>query len=385
MWSKDNFKLNTLILFGLTFLIFLPNLRIFFKYTPYPVLLSIVYFLFLVTLFKIIFSRSNFINSLISNKILLFIILLSLYTLTYIVYPIADGLKVQMRGSDQDDCVILGVKHLLNLENPYLTKSYFGNPCSTGFGVLLFYIPFVYFDMYALGAPFITSVLTYFIYKYYNDLSSAGIFLIVNIACLLMVELMVVGSDLILIGMGIVLLALLLSLAIEKENIRLIILVAIICGIIASTRINFMILIFISASYIFLYHKKGAWVFLVISLTLALGPSVIIYLSNPDMFTPLHLIGKSKKLLPPMLRYVIVFMTGILYFYSLFIVNRSAKNIAMSFFIVLFPMLIGLSLSDLVFLRDLKFQYWEGANYLIPLIPLSSLLVVEFRRSYIAH
>lgn len=86
-----------------------------------------------------------------------------------------------------------------------------------------------------------------------------------------------------------------------------------------------------------------------------------------------------------MLRYVIVFMTGILYLYSLFIVNRSAKNIAMSFFIVLFPMLIGLSLSDLVFLRDLKFQYWEGANYLIPLIPLSSLLVVEFRRSYIAH
>ena len=36
-----------------------------------------------------------------------------------LLYPIADALKEQMRGSDTDDGVILGVRALFNGENPY--------------------------------------------------------------------------------------------------------------------------------------------------------------------------------------------------------------------------------------------------------------------------
>lgn len=366
---------------GLTLFMFIPSLRIFFKYiAEFSVFVSILYFLFLSILFYcIIFENNRLIYDTINNKIFIALTLLTIYIIVWNIYPIADGLKVQMRGSDQDDCVILGVEHLLNFENPYLSKSFYGNSCSPGIGMLIAHLPFVFFDIYVLGAPTFVSISTYFIYKYYNDLFLASSFLIFNLSCLLLLELMVVGSDLIFIGVGIVFLSLLLIKAIDLKSMKFIILVALLCGIIASTRVNFLVLIFLSSSYIFLHWQRGAWVFFIFSATLALIPSLIIYISNPEIFTPLHLVGKSSQLMSPMLKYSAIFISGLLFLWSLYLVKKDIKNINIALFVTLLPSLLSLSIGDL-FMRSGEIALWEGANYLIPLIPLSALLLIEIRK-----
>lgn len=366
---------------SLTFFLFLPSLRVFFKYMPdYAILLSIAYFIFLIVLFyQIIFIKNKLISILIDNKFFIYILLLFIYIIIWNLYPIADGLKEQMRGSDQDDCVIMGINHLLNFENPYSSQSYYNNPCSPGMGMLIAYLPFVYLDIYILGAPIVITALVYTVSKLNNNLYIASSFLIILLSSILIIELMVVGSDLIFIGVGLVFLSLFLTKAIELKNIRLIILVALIAGIIGSTRVNFLILIFLSSAYIYLYWKKGMWIFLLFSLAIALIPSLFIYFSNPDLFSPLHLIGKGSKLLFPVLKYLVIFFNGILFIYSLYLVKKSTKNINMGFFITLVPTLLSLSIADL-FMRSGQISSWEGANYLIPLVPLTALLLIEISK-----
>lgn len=60
-----------------------------------------------------------------------------------LVYPEADALRLQGRGSDQDDGVIIAARALLAGRDPYAVASYLGLPLSTGPGAVLAALPFV--------------------------------------------------------------------------------------------------------------------------------------------------------------------------------------------------------------------------------------------------
>jgi hypothetical protein len=377
-----SFKKNLMFL-GLTTFIFMPSLRVFFKYTgEYAIALSIIYFLLIIILYyQMIYNRIFFLNVILSKKMFIFVLSFIVLIVVWNIYPIADGLKDQMRGSDQDDCVILGVEHLLNFENPYQSKSYYGNPCSPGFGVFIPYIPLVYLNVYSLGAPFFIFFLTYFIYKIKSENTLlASTFLVIILSCILLLELMVVGSDLIYIGVGIALLSIMLTMTLESKNIKLLLLTSLLAGIIASTRVNFLIIIFIASSYVFLHWRVRTFLFLFLSLLIALIPSSIIWFFNPETFTPLHLLGKSSILMPPMLKYFAIIFSIVFFLWSLYKVNESIRYINFGFFISLSPSLLGVSLGDLFIARSGDIAMWEGANYLIPLVPLAGLILIELKK-----
>jgi hypothetical protein len=147
-------KKNIFWILLLIFFVITPNLRPIFKYSNFfQSELFIVYSLFVILLVYLLQKNKLkfYFSKLLGSYWFVFFIFLLVSLLIWFLYPIADGLKSQMRGSDQDDCVIIGVKQLVSLLHPYEKTSYLGNPCSTGLGIILLYSPFVLFNIYCLA------------------------------------------------------------------------------------------------------------------------------------------------------------------------------------------------------------------------------------------
>ena len=62
--------------------------------------------------------------------------------------------------------------------------------------------------------------------------------------------------------------------------------------------------------------------------------------------------------------------------YSALRVRIDSIFIPMGLFISLAPMLLSVSLGDL-YTRQWNIAAWDGANYLVPLIPLAALILVN--------
>jgi hypothetical protein len=159
-------KKNIFLTLPLIFFVIAPNLRPIFKYfTFFQSGLFIIYSLFVILLVYLLQKNKLklYFSKLLGSYWLIFFIFLLVSLLIWLLYPIADGLKSQMRGLDQDDCVIIGVKQLVSLLHPYDKTSYLGNPCSTGLGIILLYSPFVLFNIYCLASIFLAYLCTYVI------------------------------------------------------------------------------------------------------------------------------------------------------------------------------------------------------------------------------
>ena len=115
------------------------NRYLYFESTIITITTAIIIYLLYLT----IITNSNLSEN---KRIIRFIIptvtILTLFIIFYL-YPIADGLKVSMRGSDQDDCTIGIIKNLFNGINPYHFISYNGITCAQGPRVIIIFSPFL--------------------------------------------------------------------------------------------------------------------------------------------------------------------------------------------------------------------------------------------------
>lgn len=364
---------NTLIFFVL-----LPGIRAIFKYLPeYAWLVVIAEALAVIFVAN---SGGKWNKKLFGNAYLLTLLLMLATLALYMMYPVADGLKAVMRGSDQDDCVVLGALRLLAGQNPYLDLTYFGNPCSTGFGVLLYYLPFVLFNAYFLGGIFSIVVVMAALLRSTGRLEDAGFFFFLLFSCVAVPELLVVGSDLIFVGSGIALLVLLVRPLADSKQWGMLFLSALLCGVLASSRVNFLVLVPLIAFLLFSRWRSGAFLFVVFGAIIAFLPSLLIYLSDPQAFTPLHLLHKAQVIMPRGILIVAALVSVGMAIVGYFMVRRSAQALPLAVFLSLLPGLLTLSLGDL-YGRGWNPALWEGANYLIPLLPIAALLVVEQRKS----
>ena len=62
--------------------------------------------------------------------------------------------------------------------------------------------------------------------------------------------------------------------------------------------------------------------------------------------------------------------------YSAFRISKNVDFISTGIYISLAPMLVSISIGDLA-TREWNLSAWDGANYLIPLVPLAAYLLVE--------
>lgn len=364
----------------LVLFIILPSARVFFKYLGSAAELALCVYAVIIMLlcYTVVFSTKSRVSRILSLRGVIVLVGLAALIACWYIYPIADGLKEQMRGSDQDNCVILGVTHLLNMEHPYQSRSYFGNPCSTGMGILIAYMPFVYLGIYGLSSICFLFLVTYALYKGQgNDIQRAGGYLAILLSSVFFVELVAIGSDLLFIGLSLALLAVLLPRFIANYNMLHWVFLGVLTGIVASARVNFLVVIAMLAGYVFLYHRRTAFVFFGVAMLVGIVPSLLVYMSNPDLFTPLHLVAKGDQLMGFELKVFAMMLTVAGYVWSLYLVNKSAEFIACGLFASLCPSLLILSLSDLFNARLGDVATWEGANYLMPLLPLAGLMLLR--------
>jgi len=373
---KRIIEYNVMLLFVL-----LPGARVIFKYLPD--FAWIIVAAELLAVLVVANTGGELSKKVFGNVYLLVALLMLVVIAVYIMYPVADGLKAVMRGSDQDDCVVLGVLRLLAGQNPYQDLSYYGNPCSTGFGVLLYYLPFVLFNAYFLGGIFSIGVVMAAVMRCTGKLEDAGFFAFILFSCIAIPELLVVGSDLIFVGSGIALLVLSVRSLLDSKRWRMLFLSALLCGVLASTRVNFLVIVPLMGFLLFSRWRSGAFVFVAFSIIIALLPSLLIYFSDPQTFTPLHLLQKSQAILPRTVLAVVALVSVGMAILGFFMVQRNVQALPLAVFLALMPGLLTLSLGDLS-MRGWNLGLWEGANYLIPLLPLSALLVVELRRTMIS-
>ena len=358
--------------------ILIPSSRAFYKYLPSLNTIAFLLYglIFFISLY-LLFSKGKFIrilNFFNDRKIVLLSIFL-ITGITLIMYPIADSLKYQMRGSDQDDCIINGVKFMMSFSNPYKESSYFGNSCSSGLGALFLYVPFVMTGTYPLGSIFasISAIIT--IKKVSVTKHQATIFALLIFSSIIWIELLFTGSDFNLIGCFLLILAYGISRNVLNKNYKHLIYLSILGGLLASTRLNFLIITPLISLFIFKYWRKGAFVFFLISLIVSVLPSTFIYSLNPDSFAPFHLIDKSSNLLRGGLRELNILSSLIALFIGYKISKFSPEKIPKAIFISLTPSLMILSIGELIFFRQGSLAMWEGANYFIPVLPLAASII----------
>ena len=366
-------KFNPLTL-GLIFIILVPNLRDLYKYFPsFQPFMSVLYciafigFLYLLQLER--FAKT--LNKWVGNYWYISLIFLLVTALVWYLYPIADGLKFQMKGSDQDDCVIMGGLRVLSFLHKLPESSYLGNPCSTGLGIILLYLPFIFFGVYHFGAIFISLITVYFFKKFTKDFYATAIFTTLLFSSLFSLDLLSVGSDLIFIGCGIVIISLGAVHTVTHKKISYLLCLAIFSGLISTTRITFLFITPLLSILIFFYWKKGGVIFLLLSTSAAIFPSTILYFIDPaSTYSQWHLLGKGRSLLQgsPLVIIAAVCLTS--FCIGIYLAKKLISNIPLAVLLFLAPILATLSLSDLV-LRSGNFAVWEGANYLMPVLPLS--------------
>jgi hypothetical protein len=355
----------------------MPGLRPIFKYLPAPILIASLYaLLFSLWIFARPLERYSTLGKIISHPLFSVALLVLVGVICWFTYPIADALKLSMRGSDQDDCIILGANALLQLAHPYLQKTYFDNPCSPGPGLLILYIPFVWMHLYILGSIVAMSVVAWLLYRHWASWALVGAWLITLLFSLVMPDALVVGSDLILPACVILAIALLLAPTLASQNYFSLFVLAIAAGLVSSMRINFIVFAPLIALFIFTRWKLGSIVFLICSLVVALAPGLLIYQIDPAQFTPLHLLGKSSKFISP----EILLLGGLgsisIALYCAYGLAKKSIDFPLAMFFSLAPMLLMASIGELAY-GQWDIASWAGANYLIPLIPLAAYLLID--------
>lgn len=378
----SNIYTNILNLLLLVFIV-VPAWRPIFKYAPsFQTVLIALYGFALVGLIYI-FQHNKLslrLKGLIANPAYLVLILVIASITIRFAYPIADGLKIQMRGSDQDDCVIIGVNNLLSLSHPYTQQSYLGNPCSPGMGMLLLYAPFVFLNSYQFGAIIFAGFAIFVVRKYTMSDYHAAIFATLLFGSLFQMEMLVVGTDLFLLGCGVVIVTYQLIEASAKKDKLAVIWLAVLTGLLASTRINFLVLAPIISLFIFFHWRRAAIIFAAVSMSTSILPSAYIYFLSPADFSPFHLIVKSKGLLTEGMKEFVIALSFLSFLLGAELVRRSIASIPLAVFLSISPMLLALSMGDLVFQKGWSFAEWEGANYLLPVIPLAiAILTIQIK------
>jgi len=313
----------------------------------------------------------------VSSRFFIFGVPIAFALVSTVFYPLADGLKEDMQGQDQDDCTILGVRAILSLANPVATPTYFGNPCSNLLGAILPHFPFVVANVMGLAGPVFFGIAVAVLYLRKVNRLQLGAFVGIVAGTPATLELMVNGSDFVFIGFMSLVAVLLLADGQSREGLRARILLplAVLVGLIASTRIN-MPIFALPFGIVLLQRKK--WIAFTVAVSaIVLIPNLLVYLSSPSDFAPLHLISKGQSLVPGIF-YLLMFASSALAVGLGFLLwSRRAISELSLVLLIVSPHLIFLSFGDLVFNRQFDVFWWEGANYLYLVTPMLAWLAVS--------
>jgi hypothetical protein len=328
-------------------------------------------------LYLLVVHKAKLLTKIVSSRTFIFGVPSVLALVSTVFYPFADALKLQMQGQDQDDCTILGVNALFEGANPVATATYFGNPCSNLLGAIIPHTPFVLSNLMGLAGPVFFLLALWALYVSKVSRLHMGVFVAIIAGTPASLELMVNGSDFVFIGfMSLVSVLLVMKTRFGKKlgKVSLTALITLV-GLIASTRINMPI--FALPFGLMMLSRKAQWLLFTGGVsTIVFVPNVLVYLSSPEEFAPLHLIAKGQSLVPGIF-YVLMFATTITAIVLGSIAWWQSKLDELELvLLIVAPHLLFLAFGDLVFNRQFDVFWWEGANYLYLLTPMLTWFAV---------
>ena len=272
------------------------SIRFFFKYVdPLPGAAYAVYVVAGLLVWGV-GVRSPRLLGLLGRRRVLGLGLLALLVLVSVAYPRADALRSVGRGSDQDDCVRQMVANVLALRAPY-GVGYFGDPCSTGPGELVPYLPLALWDDYLVVVPVLAVLLGYRVLTLVTDRGTAVLLSLTQFVCWLFLEMAATGSDLVAIGWLFALGTTASKLALEQRDPVLMWVGGTAYLLFAASRVPLLVVTAASGMVLLAVHGARAWRIVAPGLLGAATLYVGTWALAPDRFRPGHLAGKSVRIL----------------------------------------------------------------------------------------
>ena len=186
-----------------------PGARAIFRYAPWPAVL----FPAIICLSMIVLGASlhgplaPWIRRAGSRLSLVAGVLCVVAAINLIAYPRVDALKLQGRGSDEDDALIQTAQRLVTGQRPLYVATYLGNAPSVGPGWATLVAPLAVTGTYALLTPLALGLLVWIVRREGGGDAGTALTVLLPLTSPAFWELLVSGSDLFAIGVLFVVLA----------------------------------------------------------------------------------------------------------------------------------------------------------------------------------
>lgn len=297
-----------------------------------------------------------------------------------LLYPRADALKFQGRGSNQDDAMIGAVHALLHGTNPFETVTYNGDPPSAGPGWILLAIPFVLAHAYVLLTPVCVLVLALALRRGGASEDAPARCLLLLMTSLAFWELMVVGSDFLALASVIGLAALVLHATSQRGGWPFAA-ASVLFGMAVTGRFMFAYLVPLVACFLWRRDKATSVRFLIVAGGTMLALHVGFYLWNPHAYTPAWTVTKGAHMQGTGLLSIALVACALIGGWSLITVRDTRPSWLFRIWVCMVVPLGFLALGDLKG-RGWDLASWEGANYLaLPMPILAAAAVLAGERS----
>jgi len=368
-------KLSLEVKYTICLIVFLtiPSLRAIFKYIPHPEFVSMGYIAVCAVFFTLIF-KFNFTFEII-KKLLdwrpLSYVLISIFSIcSFVIYPIADARKNIGKGSTGDDAIIEPALTLLRSDGLYSPILYDGAPISPGPGWILQNSPFALFDIYWLLSAFYIVFSVILFRSLFGKFRETNLVLILISTSLIFWELLVTGHDILAIGFSFVIfVSLIFKLSLyESDDHKFIFALAIAVGIFSTSRIIFICFPVLLSLFLWKFRKKQALIFLTISLFVSVALHSYFYMTS-DYYQPLHLFSRGSHQVGIYLSIMGLILTLVAFIRVYKNLEKTIESWLFSAFICLSIPLVVISAGEF-YSSDFNFSLWEGANYLVPPIPM---------------
>jgi hypothetical protein len=303
---------------------------------------------------------------LLDRKGIVLSLVLLLAVVNFFAYPIADSLKEQGRGSDQDDALIEAVHGLLRGENPYETVSYFNQYPSAGPGWILLNAPLVAANGYFLLTPLYVLLAAFAIQKITGRRDQAALFILLLCSSPAFWELMIVGSDFLAIGSLFVFITALLF---HSDRFCSRIWSSILLGFAATARVVFFYLVPLFAIFEWKRNRRRAAILFLLSGSIAVSLHLFFYLWNPENYSALRLVRKGVMLQGESLAVIGLICSAAAGLWAIITARNETDNWFLRLWLCVFAPMFFTSLGELRVV-GWNLAAWEGANYFALSMPL---------------
>lgn len=287
------------------------------------------------------------------------------------MYPIADSMKSLHLGVDQDDCFLVFIENFKNNRFLY-SKTYLGNPCSTGLLEFLFYFPVIFWNNFFSMVPVLALAIFYFLLS--NEVSSktAVFFTLIQLCNIIFIEMGVAGSDFLLIGVAYIASLRLAHMGFKHNNKAYLVISFLFFIFFYGSRSVFLLLIPFNFYLMWLKFNNRVFLLFIPVTLISLLSYAIPFFINSEMFTPFHLFGKVYLLFDQIKYFFSIFL------FLVFFILVKYKFVIKNFFLkkdsllLTQVVLISAPLSLVVFaslFSTSSFGSWEELNYTLLFMP----------------